>query len=259
MKGDNARIDKYDFLARSFMPDDTTEVAGGVVLSNFIGVKNGGNIQAGITGGTYRAGEELKRVPLLFARDSHTVGTTPHPQYVSTSIAADETDHRNIPTAQAVKQYVASRLPEAGEWYNIHTYKCDPHLSTVIETASVTPAMMDTSQYRLVLYRFRKHASEGRRWRIPMLPYEHQLRINPRAEVHSAIPYNRTFWQITGTTVPWWNGQAELKDVLSLTANASYQRCRTQTTSRCASVSPSASTPAKAPDWAGSASPTLRR
>ena len=166
----------------------------------------------------------LDRNALLFARDSHTVGTTPHPQYVSTSIAADETDHRNIPTAQAVKQYVASRLPEAGEWYNIHTYKCDPHLSTVIETASVTPAMMDTSKYRLVLYRFRKHASEGRRWRIPMLPYEHQLRINPRAEVHSAIPYNRTFWQITGTTVPWWNGQAELKDVLSLTANASYQR-----------------------------------
>lgn len=49
VKGDNARIDKYDFLARSFMPDDTTEVAGGVVLSNFIGVKNGGNIQAGMT------------------------------------------------------------------------------------------------------------------------------------------------------------------------------------------------------------------
>ena len=35
-----------------------------------IGYPIGGNIQAGMTGGTYRAGEELKRVPLLFAAET---------------------------------------------------------------------------------------------------------------------------------------------------------------------------------------------
>lgn len=86
----------------------------------------------------------------------------------------------------------------------------------VINTASVVESIIDNAKYRFVLMRFRKHKHEGRRWRIPMLPYIAQLE-QPTRNVVNNIAYEDTWWTITGSHTEWWNGLKGINDVLRLT------------------------------------------
>lgn len=107
--------------------------------------------------------------------------------------------------------------------YYLQAVKINPkngapyQLRTILEgiTDDDLAQMADPSHYRLVLMRFRKHKSEGRRWRIPMLPYEHAKRITGKV-VKSAIAESDTWWAVTDRNVEWWGGQRRLEDILSL-------------------------------------------
>lgn len=120
-------------------------------------------------------------------------------------------------------------------FYNIHTkknnrsgaddVKVGPYdFYTVIEgvTADNLAEMADTDKYRLVLLQERKHQGEGRRWRIPMLPYEQTKRTG--RDVQSRIAETDTWWPVTGRIVPWFRDGRKLDQAVSLTITPAYNR-----------------------------------
>lgn len=117
-------------------------------------------------------------------------------------------------------------------FYQIHTKKPTKlgevlvpyNFHTVIEGASADNLieMTDSTKYRLVLLQERKHDREGRRWRIPMLPYEQAKRTG--REVFSAIAETDTWWPVTGRAVPWFRDGRMLDQVLALTISSTKKR-----------------------------------
>lgn len=84
------------------------------------------------------------------------------------------------------------------------------------------PLLADSGTYRLVLMQERKHAGEGRRWRIPMLPY---VQAEPTGrDVHSTIAETDTWWPVTGRIVPWFRDGRKLNQVLPLTISPTKKR-----------------------------------
>lgn len=124
-------------------------------------------------------------------------------------------------------------------FYQIHTkknnfsdiegVKAGPYdFYTVIEGVTVDnlKEMADTSKYRLVLLHERKQRGEGRRWRIPMLPYEQAKRKNG-GNVFSAIAETDTWWPVTGRIVPWFRDGRKLDQALTLAISENSKRFAT--------------------------------
>ena len=148
--------------------------------------------------------------------------------YTTCEEGGDETDGLNAETVNletADLQVTASSVIQ--RTFCIHTKKVNDNVDsgpydfyTVIEGVSDEDlkVMSDTDQYRICLLRLRKHACEGRRWRIPMLPYELARRKTGSAEnVISAILETDTWWPVTGRIVPWFRDGRKLPDVIQLT------------------------------------------
>ncbi len=91
---------------------------------------------------------------------------------------------------------------------------------TVIEGLSDDQLLelQDSDKYRLVLMTFRKHPHEGRRWRIPMLPYLLSQRTGKN--VNSLILETDTWWPVTGRITPWFRDGRKLDDAVWLTVRA---------------------------------------
>lgn len=124
----------------------------------------------------------------------------------------------HLPTSSAVKTYVDSAIQNAGaEWYNIFTRKgtVNDALYTVIENCRST--IVNNTNYRLVLLKYRKQKSKGRVWSMPMYPYEFYNQGRSQAPSYSTIAEQNTWWPITSMITPWF-GQtgANYKNVISL-------------------------------------------
>ena len=152
--------------------------------------------------------------------------------YTTCEEGGDETDGLNAETVNletADLQVTASSVIQ--RTFCIHTKKVNDNVDsgpydfhTVIEGLSDDDLkiMSDPDQYRICLLRLRKHAEEGRRWRIPMLPYELARRKTGSAEnVISAILETDTWWPVTGRIVPWFRDGRKLPDVIQLTTTES--------------------------------------
>lgn len=84
------------------------------------------------------------------------------------------------------------------------------------------PLLADPGMYRLVLMQERKHAYEGRAWRIPMLPYVQAERTG--RGVSSTIVETDNWWPVTGRIVPWFRDGRKLNQVLPLTISPTKKR-----------------------------------
>ena len=148
--------------------------------------------------------------------------------YTTCEEGGDETDGLNAETVNLeTANLQVSASSSVLRTFCIHTKKVndspashpDPYdFHTVIEGVSdeELKTMANTDRYRLCLLRFRKHYSEGNRWRIPMLPYEQAKRTGKGEEINSAIAYTDTWWPITGRIVPWFRDGRRISNVISL-------------------------------------------
>lgn len=93
---------------------------------------------------------------------------------------------------------------------------------TIIENFDKAKGLTNTDNYRFVLMRLRKGKGEGRRWRIPML--SSKFATNPAA-CRMDIPYEKTWWKITGSETLMWNEKDDFfKEVLPLSVNVLTKR-----------------------------------
>ena len=118
----------------------------------------------------------------------------------------------------AVKKYVDSQVSGGGtEWYNLYNLKgTGGKLYTVVENLS-SIMTHNPNNYRIVLLKFKKQHTDGRRWAMPMFIYELYNQGSCSSLPPNAIAENNTWWPVGNNPTPWFaTTGAVLANVISL-------------------------------------------
>lgn len=118
----------------------------------------------------------------------------------------------------AVKKYVDSQVCGGGtEWYNIYNLKgTGGKLYTVVENLS-SIMTHNPDNYRIVILKFRKQHTDGRRWAMPMFIYELYNQGSCASLPPNVIAENNTCWPVGNNPTPWFaTTGAVLANVISL-------------------------------------------
>lgn len=118
----------------------------------------------------------------------------------------------------AVKKYVDSQVSGGGtEWYNLYNLKgTGGKLYTVVENLS-SIMTHNPNNYRIVLLKFKKQHTDGRRWAMSMFIYELYNQGSCSSLPPNAIAENNTWWPVGNNPTPWFaTTGAVLANVISL-------------------------------------------